>query len=90
MILDAHDRDVESAAAEVEHENGLVFVQFVQAIGQRRRRRLVDNLQNIQAGELTGGDGGRSFGVIEVSRHRDDCVRDWLLEIFLRVSFELL
>ena len=33
LALDAHDRDVERSAAKVEHENGLVFVQFVETIG---------------------------------------------------------
>ena len=85
LALDAHDRDVERSAAKVEHENGLVFVQFVETVGQRRSRRLVDNLQNIEAGELTGSDGSGSFCVVEVSRHRNDCVGDRLLEIFFSV-----
>ena len=90
VAFDPHDRDVESAAAEIEHENRLVFVEFVEAVGERGRRRLVDDLENVQPGELAGGDRRGPLGVIEVSRNGDDRVGHWLLEIFFRVGFELL
>ena len=90
VSLDPHDRDVERSAAKIEHENGLVFVQFVEPVGQRRSGRLVDDLQNIEAGELTGSDGRGSFCVVEIGRHRDHRVGDRFLEIFFRVGFQLL
>ena len=38
-----HDRDVERAAAEVEDQQDLLLFQFVEAVGDGRRRRLVDD-----------------------------------------------
>ena len=49
MPFDPHERDVEGAAAEVEDEHRLVFVQLVQSVGQRRGGRFVDDLQDVQA-----------------------------------------
>ena len=89
MCLDPHDRDVERAAAEIENENGLIFIQFIEAVGQRRRRRLVDNLENIQSGELAGRDRRRALRIIEICRDGDHGVRHRFLQIFFRVGFEL-
>ena len=86
VALDPHDRDVERSAAKVENENGLIFIQFVEAVGQRRGGRLVDDLQDVEARELTGGDRRGSLRIIEISRHRDDRIGDRFLEIFLRVE----
>src|SRR5437762_12859497 len=61
LALDAHDRNVERTTTKVEDENGLVLVQFIQTVGERGGSRLVDNLQNIEAGELTGCDSRSSF-----------------------------
>ena len=74
MSFDPHDRDVEGAAAKVEHENRLVFIELVEAIGQRRSGRLVDDLQDIQPGQTAGGDRRGAFRVVEISRHGDDRV----------------
>ena len=82
---DPHDRDVERAAAKVEHENRLVFIEFVESISQRRSGRLVDDLQDIQPGETAGGNRRGAFRVIEISRHGDDGVGHRYLEIFFRV-----
>ena len=65
MPLDSHDRDVERSAAKIENEHGLVFIQFVETIGHGRGRRLVDDLEDIEPGKLTGGNGRAAFGVIE-------------------------
>ena len=87
---DPHDRDVEGAAAKIENENGLVFIELVESVGQRRSGRLVDDLQNIQAGELAGGNRGGAFRIVEISRHGDDRVGHRYLEIFFRIRLQLL
>ena len=87
--FDPHDRDVKGAAAEVEDENGLVLVEFVETVGERRCGRLVDDLQNVQPGELAGGDRGGALGVVEISRHRDDRIGHRFFEIFLGICFQL-
>src|SRR5439155_842315 len=55
-VFDPHDRDVKGAAAEVEHKYGLVGVEFLDAIGERRGGGLIEDLQNIESGELSGGE----------------------------------
>ena len=90
LVLDPHDGHVERAAAEIEDKNGLIMVELVEPIGECRRRRLIDNLENVESGELTGRDRGRALGVVEISRHRYDSVRHRLVEISLRVHDQLL
>ena len=90
MSFDPHERDVEGAAAKVENENRLVFIELVESIGQRRRGRLIDDLQDIQAGQAAGGDRGGAFGIIEISRHGDDRIGHRYLEIFFRIRLQLL
>ena len=89
LPLNPHDCDVERAAAEIENENGLVFVQFVETVGNRRGRWLVDDLQNIEPGELAGRDRSGALSVVKIGGHSDDRVRDRLLQIFFSVRLEL-
>ena len=62
-------RDVEGAAAEVEHRDGLVLL-LVEAVRQRRRGRFVDDAQHVEAGDLAGVLGGLALRVVEVRRAR--------------------
>ena len=62
----SEDRDVEGAAAEVVDRDQLVLVLAVEAVGQRRRGRLVDDALDVEAGDLAGVLGGLALGVIEV------------------------
>src|ERR1700693_1787383 len=87
VIDDAHDSDVERAAAEVENENGLVLIELVEAIGKRGGSWLVDNLKNVQAGELTSRDRGGALRIVEISRNSDDRVGDPLFEILFRIGY---
>ncbi len=89
LPLDSHDRDVERSAAEVENEDRLIFIELVEAVGHGRRGRLVDDLQDVEPGELAGGDRGRPLGIIEIGRNGNHRVRHRLLQIFFRVGFQL-
>src|SRR5207245_5567177 len=88
VIDNAHDGDVEGAAAEVEDENGVVLVQFVEPVSQRRCGWLVDDLEDIQTGELAGRNRGGALCVVEVSGHGDDRVCNRLIKIFLSVGLQ--
>ena len=88
-LADLEQRDVEGAATEVEDQDGLFLLTLVEAVGQRRRRRFVDDAQHVEAGDLAGFLGGLSLGVVEVGGHRDDRVGDVLAEVALRVALQL-
>ena len=88
-VADLEDRDVEGAAAEVVDRDraGLLLVE---AVGERRRRRLVDDAQHLEAGDLAGVLGGLALGVVEIGRDRDDGLRHRLAEIGLGGLLHLL
>ena len=52
-VADLEDRNVVRAAAEIPDENRLVAL-FLEPVGERGRRRLVDDAQNVEAGDLAG------------------------------------
>ena len=88
-LADFEDRDVERAAAEVVDGDRLVLL-LVEAVGQRRRGRLVDDAQDVEAGDLAGVLGGLALRVVEVRRHGDDRVGDLLAEVVLGRLLQLL
>ena len=88
-VADLEQRDVEGAATEVEHQDGLFLLALVQAVGQGRRGGLVDDAQHVEAGDLAGFLGGLTLGVVEVRGHGDDRVGDVLTEVALGVALEL-
>ena len=88
-VADLEDRHVEGAAAEVidRDQAGLLLVE---AVGERRRGRLVDDAQHLEAGDLAGVLGGLALGVVEVGGNGDDGLGDLLAEVRLRGLLHLL
>ena len=80
-VADLEDRDVEGAAAEVVDGDGLGFVLLVEAVGERRRRRLVDDAQYLETRDLAGVLGRLALRVVEVSGNGDDGLGDRLAEL---------
>ena len=80
---------VERAAAQVVHQN-LLAAFLVQAIGQRRSGRLVDDTQHFQARDAAGILGSLALAVAEVSRHGDNSLSDRFAQIALGVRLQLL
>ena len=64
----AQDRDVERSAAKVVYRVD-TFGGIVEAVGDRRRGRLVQQPQDRQAGKLRGILGGLALRVVEIGRH---------------------
>jgi len=79
-VADFEDRDVEGAAAEVEHGDGFVLL-FIEPVGERRRRGFVDDAHHFEAGDLAGVFGGLPLGVVEVGRDGDDRLADLFAEV---------
>ena len=69
-VADVEHTDIEGAAAEVEHEDGL-GVGLVEPVGQRRCGRLVDDAQHVDAGDLACVLGCLPLRIVEVRRHGD-------------------
>ena len=88
-VADLEDGHVERAAAEVEDEDRLVGL-LVEAVGERRGGRLVDDALDVEAGDLAGVLGRLALVVVEVRRDGDDRAVDRVAEIGLGVGLELL
>src|SRR5262249_27734751 len=82
------DRDIERAATEVEDQHGLTGF-FVQAVGQCRSRRLIDDAQHIQAGNLPGVSRSGALSVVEIGRHGNDRICDFLPQVLRGVLHQL-
>ncbi len=82
------DGNVERSTAQIVHCDDLVIL-FVQSIRQGGSRRLVDDAQHFQPGDLAGILGGIALGIVEISRDRDDSLGDRLTEISLSIALDL-
>jgi hypothetical protein len=87
-LADVQDGYIERAAAEVEHEHGLVLF-LVQPVGQRRGRRLVDDPQHLEPGDPARVLGCLALRVVEVGGDGDDRLGDLLAEELRGVVGEL-
>ena len=87
-VADVEDRDVERAAAEVEDRDLLVLL-LVEAVGQGRGGRLVDDPGDFQAGDLAGVLGRLALAVVEVGRDGDHRLADLVAEVALGRLLEL-
>ncbi len=81
-LADFEDGNIECAAAEVVDGDGLVLL-FVEAVGQRGRRGLVDDALDVEAGDLARVLGGLALRVVEVGRDGDDGLGDRLAKVGL-------
>jgi hypothetical protein len=81
-LRELQDRDVEGAAAEV--VDGVnTFGGVVQPVGERRRGRLVQQPQHVQAGQPRRVAGRLPLRVVEVGRHRHHRADQLAAERFL-------
>ena len=88
-IANVQDRHVKRAAAEIVDGDVLVLL-LVETVSQRGRRRLVDDPQDIQAGDFPGVFRSLPLTVIEVRRHSDHGLGDLLTQIRLGIGSQLL
>ena len=82
-VVNGQERHVKGTATKVIDNHLSLITRLVQSIRDGRSRRFVDNAQNIQASDRTGILSGLSLRIVEVSRDRDNGVRDILSEIAL-------
>ena len=70
-VANVEQRHVEGAAAEIEDQDCLGAL-FVEAVCERGSGRLVDDPQDLEAGDLARVLGSLALGVVEVRGHGDD------------------
>ena len=63
---------------------------LAEAVGERRRRGLVDDADDVEAGDLAGVLGGLPLVVVEVGGDGDDRLGDRLAEVVLGDDLHLL
>jgi hypothetical protein len=77
------DGHVEGAAAEIVDDDALPRALAV-AVGERGRRRLVEDAHHLEARHLAGRLGGRALQLVEIGGHRDHGARALHAERLLR------
>ena len=87
---DLDDGYVKGTASQVVNHHFLVALALVHAIGQGRRRGLVDDALHIQAGNTARVLGGLTLGIVEIGRHGDYRLGDFLTQVILRRLLHLL
>ena len=80
-VADVQNRDVEGPAAEIEYQDGFALL-LVEPVGERCRRRFVNDAQHVQPGDRAGVFGGLTLGIVKVRGDRDHGVGDFLAEVF--------
>ncbi len=89
-VADFEDGDIERAAAEVVHSDGLVGVALVKSVCESGRCRLVHDTLDVKSGDTSGVFRRLTLTVVEVSRNGDDRFGDLLAEEGLRIVFQFL
>jgi hypothetical protein len=83
-VLDGQDADIEYASAHVVDQDVLLATALlVQAVGNGRGSRLVDDTKHIHARDGAYMLGGLALRVIEVGRHGDDRIIDLQTQVGL-------
>ena len=89
VLADLQQGHIESAATEVEDQDGFVFLALFEAVGQCGCGRLVDDTQHVQACDGAGVLGGLTLSVVEVCRAGDHGVGDRFAEVGFGVALQL-
>ncbi len=89
-VADLENRDVEGAAAQVKDRDRLVLALLPEAVRQRRRGRLVDDPQHLEARDLPSILRRLALGVVEIGRHRNNRLSHRLAKERFRVRLQLL
>ena len=85
-VSNVQNRNIKRAATQIINRNFLILL-LVQAVGQRSRRRLVDDSENFQTRNLPSVLRGLALTVVEVSRHRDHRLRNLFTQLRFRIRF---
>ncbi|CEO95606.1 hypothetical protein PBRA_004332 [Plasmodiophora brassicae] len=88
-VVNSQKRDIEGTTAKVVHQDVLLLALLIQAVRDRGGRRLVDDTEDVQAGDLSGILRRLTLGVVEVGWDRDDGRLDFVAQVRLSGFFHL-
>ncbi|ROW15263.1 hypothetical protein VPNG_02959 [Cytospora leucostoma] len=88
-VLDLQHGDIESTTTKIVDSDNTVSL-LLETVGQSSSGRLVDDTENVKAGDLTGILGSLTLGVVEVGGDGNDGVLDGLAEVSLGGLLHLL
>src|SRR3984957_13070532 len=89
-VVEFKDGNVKGSATQVVNSDSRAIIQSVQAVGQRRCGRLINNSFDREPSQLSGSLGGLTLQIIEVGGHRNDGSIDRISETQFGFGFELL
>ena len=82
-IVKGQKGHIEGAATKIEHDDVLLSITLINAVGNGCCSWLIDNPQNVKSGDETSILGSLSLSIIEVSRHSNYCMLNIATEIGL-------
>jgi len=88
-VADLDDGYIERTAAQIIYHNLLLFF-IVKTVGQRCRRRLVDDTFYIQSCNSSGIFRSLTLSIVKVGRNRDNGLRYFFSQIAFGVCFQFL
>ena len=90
-VVQRQQGNIKRSAAEIENQHiPLTNRLLIEAIGNRGRCRLVDNSENIQAGNNTRILRRLALRIVEIRGHRHHCILYCITEVRLRDRLHLL
>ena len=86
-VPNIQNRDIKSPTAQIINRNLLILL-LIQSVGQRGRRRLVNDPQNFQPSNFPRVFRCLTLTIVEISRHRDHRLGDFFSQLRFRIRLE--
>ena len=86
-VPNIQNRDIKSPTAQIINRNLLILL-LIQSVGQRGRSRLVNDPQNFQPSNFSRILRRLTLAIVEISRHRDHRLGDFLSQLRFRIRLE--
>ena len=82
------NRDVEGSASQIQHDNNLLLLRFVESVSECGGRWFIDDSFDLQTGEFTRLHRRAALMFIEVGRNRNDGTADRFSQLRFGVAFD--
>jgi hypothetical protein len=82
-VIDSEKGNIEGTTTKIEDDNVLLTLALVNSIGNGSSGGLVNDTEDIKAGDHTSILSGLSLSIIEICWHGDNCVLNFASEVVL-------